>query len=71
MAQSTGHVIWSEATTALSCRAHVRAGFEVMEEIRIGKGQCDASGEAEDGGEGVPMFGLVWRPKLQGCGEGT
>ena len=66
IAQSTGHSIWSEATTAGSCAAHVKAGFEMVEEVILGAGVCDKTGEAKQGGEGVKMFALVWRPKLAG-----
>ncbi|KAF7514604.1 hypothetical protein G7054_g15169 [Neopestalotiopsis clavispora] len=54
--------IWLEATTAASRDLYAKHGFEIVEEINLGKGDVNAKGRAEPGGEGVTIWGMVWRP---------
>ena len=55
-------VIWLEATTPSSRRLYQRLGFEDVLEFRLGKGKAAADGSMEAGGEGVPLWGMVWKP---------
>jgi GNAT superfamily N-acetyltransferase len=54
---------WLEATTARSRDLYLRLGFEVVDEILLGKGDVGADGMAEKDGGGVPVWGMVWWPQ--------
>jgi ribosomal protein S18 acetylase RimI-like enzyme len=51
-----------EATTAKSMRLYSRLGWEVVDEIVLGKGKVSADGLLCKGGEGVKIWGMIWRP---------
>lgn len=55
--------IWLEATTAKSRDVYKKEGFEITEELVLGKGKVDADGKLKKGGEGVTIWGMIWRPK--------
>lgn len=55
--------IWLEATTAKSMRLYSKLGWEIVDEIVLGKGKANADGLQCKGGEGVRVWGMVWRPK--------
>lgn len=55
-------VIWLEATTPRSREVYLRCGFKVMSEIKLGKGTHSVTGTKEQGGPGVPIFAMLWRP---------
>lgn len=42
---------------------YLKLGFEIVEKIVVGKGKAGADGLKEDGGEGVPIWAMIWRPK--------
>lgn len=63
VAGSEGLPIWLEATTARSRDVYVRCGFEVLEEMVVGKGTHANSGEVEKGGPGVSIWAMVWWPE--------
>jgi hypothetical protein len=56
--------IWLEATTEYSMKLYVRAGFEVVDEIILGRGQVGADGLLKKDGEGVKIWGMVWWPQV-------
>jgi hypothetical protein len=39
-------------------------GFEIIEEIVLGKGIVEENGRKCKGGAGVKIWGMVWRPKV-------
>ena len=57
--------IWMEATTAKSRNIYLKLGFEVVQEIVIGKGRVGSDGLVTEGEKavGVPLWGMVWRPE--------
>jgi len=55
--------IWLEATTAKSMKIYEKLGWEVVEEMVLGKGAANADGNRCKGGEGVKIWGMVWWPK--------
>ena len=61
-ASKDGLPIWLEATTEHSRDVYVRLGFEVVREMRVGKGTHGASGGMEEGGEGVGIWAMIWWP---------
>jgi hypothetical protein len=56
--------IWLEATTAKSRDIYLKLGFEVVQEIVMGKGRvgCDGLVTEREKAMGVPLWGMVWRP---------
>lgn len=61
--RESGLPIWLEATTARSRDLYARLGFQVVDEILLGKGEVGADGLSEKGGAGVPIWGMVWWPR--------
>ena len=66
--------LWLEATTAYSRDIYARLGFETVEEIVLGQGQVGENGLGKNGGEGVKVWAMIWRPedvenKLKGSHE--
>jgi len=58
-----GLPIWLEATTPHSRDVYARLGFQIIDEIVLGKGNASADGRACKGGGGVPLWGMIWRPE--------
>jgi ribosomal protein S18 acetylase RimI-like enzyme len=61
--------IWLEATTAKSRDLYARLGFDVVQEIVLGKGRVGEDGlvvQDKAEGEGVRIWGMVWRPEEDG-----
>ena len=58
--------IWLEATTAKSMKIYANLGWEVVDEITLGKGKASADGLQCKGGEGVKVWAMVWKPKAAG-----
>ena len=54
--------IWLEATTAKSMRLYKKLGWEIVDEIVLGKGKASADGSQCKDGEGVKLWGMIWRP---------
>ena len=48
--------IWLEATTAKSRDIYAKCGFEVVQEMKLGKGTHAATGLREKGGPGVSIW---------------
>lgn len=61
--EGTATPIWLEATTENSMRLYERLEFEHVESWVLGKGEVDATGEAEKGGEGVRVWAMIWHPE--------
>ena len=57
--------IWLEATTVKSRDIYLKLGFEVVQEIVMGKGRVGSDGLVTKGEKaiGVPLWGMVWRPE--------
>jgi predicted acetyltransferase len=55
--------IWLEATTEKSMKIYAKLGWEVVDEITLGKGKANADGRQCKDGEGVKIWSMVWWPK--------
>ncbi len=62
IAQQERLPIWLEATTRYSSQVYAKLGFETVEEIVLGKGVAAGDGTKKKGGEGVKIWGMIWRP---------
>ncbi|KAK9855569.1 hypothetical protein MYU51_002115 [Penicillium brevicompactum] len=62
-AQAANLPIWLEATTPRSRDLYLSMGFEVIEEIVLGKGKVAVDASLQPGGPGVPLWAMVWWPK--------
>jgi hypothetical protein len=51
--------VWLEATNRHARDVYAHFGFQVADEVRIGKGVINADGWAEQGGEGVLLWGMM------------
>ena len=57
--------IWLEATTVESRDLYAKLGFNVIEEMVLGKGKAGLDGSERRGGEGVSIWGMIWWPEDQ------
>jgi hypothetical protein len=58
-AKEQGIPLWLEATSERSKSVYEKLGFKVVEELKVGKGQCDSNGNLISGGEGVSMWAMI------------
>ena len=61
-ASKEGKAIVLEATTENSRRLYERLGWKVVDEIVLGKGKVGSDGLRKEGGDGVKIWGMIWRP---------
>lgn len=61
MAKERGWLACLEATSARARDVYKYYGFEVIEEVHVGKGEVDSRGHRVEGGEGVSMWAMVYR----------
>ena len=54
--------IFLEATTETSMRLYLKLGWEVIDEIVLGKGKAGVDGVLCRDGEGLKIWGMVWKP---------
>jgi len=57
--------LWLEGTTEYSMKLYAKLGFELVDEIVLGKGKVGADGLPKKDGEGVKIWGMVWWPKTE------
>ncbi|KAF4470840.1 acyl- n-acyltransferase [Fusarium albosuccineum] len=62
-ARKVGRPVWLEATSRYSMSQFLRHGFELVEDIRVGKGKVNAEGKKEPGGDGVLIGCMIWWPE--------
>ena len=62
IAAREGVTIWMEAATEYCWRLYERLGFVTVDVFVIGKGRAAADGTMLEGGPGVRIWGMVWRP---------
>lgn len=62
MAQEKGWPVVLEATSARSRDVYRHLGFDVLEEVTVGKGRVDAEGRGKEGGEGCVLWVM-----MKGC----
>lgn len=55
--------IWLEATTSYSMKIYESLGFETVDKMVLGRGKADETGQQCQGGDGVPIWAMIWRPK--------
>jgi hypothetical protein len=53
-----------EATTEKSMNTYRNLGWELVEEMTLGKGTTGPDGLPCKGGQGVKLWGMIWWPKL-------
>jgi GNAT superfamily N-acetyltransferase len=61
--------VWLEATSVASARLYAKLGFKSVGMVILGKGVAAADGSKEQGGGGVPVDCMVWRPGKEKIGE--
>jgi len=61
--------VWLEATTEASARLYAKLGFKSVGKVTLGEGVAATDGSAEQGGSGVPVDCMVWRPGKEQVGE--
>ncbi|KAI1748901.1 hypothetical protein F4782DRAFT_515561 [Xylaria castorea] len=61
-ARSHGRPLWLEASNPNARGLYAKHGFVEVEEFTLGQGLVGPDGLAQDGGEGVKSWGMVWRP---------
>jgi len=54
--------IWLEAINPQTRDYFAKLGFELCDDIVLGKGKADVDGNLKAGGEGVMIWGMVWWP---------
>ena len=55
--------LWLESTSENSMRLYARHGFKEQAKIVLGKGQAGPDGAKKEGGEGVPIWSMIWLPE--------
>ena len=54
---------WLEATTVRSRDVYAHLGFKEVEQIQIGAGKADKTGNLREGGEGLTIYIMIAEPK--------
>ncbi|MCJ1398885.1 hypothetical protein MMC11_002086 [Xylographa trunciseda] len=62
IATREGIPIWLESTTSHSMGIYSHLGFEIVEEIFLGKGKAAPDGTKMEKGDGVSFWAMIWRP---------
>ncbi|KAF4952456.1 hypothetical protein FGADI_6690 [Fusarium gaditjirri] len=62
-ARREGLPIWAECSTIAARDLVASQGFKLTEEIIVGKGKADVNGNLVAGGEGLKLWGMLWRPE--------
>ena len=60
-----GLPIWLEASSERSRSVYAKQGFELMQEITLGKGTHGANGAHKKGGPGVKIWAMCWWPSVK------
>jgi ribosomal protein S18 acetylase RimI-like enzyme len=68
-AELEGASVWLEATTVGSVRLYTKLCFKSVGTLILGEGVAAADGSKEQGGCGVPVDCMVWRPGKEELGE--
>jgi hypothetical protein len=59
MAKGKGWPVVLESTSPRSRDVYAHLGFDMLEEITVGKGKVDAEGRGKEGGEGVVLWAMM------------
>lgn len=62
-ARQEGSPMFLEASSEKARDVYRKCGFEVVEELVLGRGTHGEGGEKEKGGEGVRLWAMVWTPE--------
>lgn len=67
-ARQDGAPFWLETGSPESRQLYKKHGFKDAGEIILGQGVVGRDGLPKDGGEGIKIWGMIWRPasKLMG-----
>ena len=60
MAREHGWPVVLESTTPKSRDVYLHLGFKNLAEIYVGKGKIDAEGRVKEGGEGIPLWVMMY-----------
>ncbi|KAK4893115.1 hypothetical protein LTR27_008455 [Elasticomyces elasticus] len=61
-AAKEGFPVWIEATTERSWKLYEKMGFKTVSTIILGKGKVGPDGIERKGGDGVPVWMMIWWP---------
>jgi len=61
--------VWLEATTVGSARLYAKLGFKSVGTVVLGQGVAAHDGSKEQGGSGVPVNCMIWRPDKEDHSE--
>ncbi|TVY80743.1 Uncharacterized protein LSUE1_G002553 [Lachnellula suecica] len=61
-AEEAGLPTWVEATNDHARDVYIHFGFKVVEEVKIGEGSVDGTGNLVPGGSGVVIYGMIKEP---------
>lgn len=64
LAQQQGRNVWLEATTEQSKAVYQKLGFRVVGDIVLGQGRAASDGSYQEGGPGVTIWPMVWKPTI-------
>lgn len=64
LAQQEGKNVWLEATTEQSRAVYQKLGFRVVGDIILGQGRAASDGSYQEGGPGVTIWPMVWKPTI-------
>jgi len=59
MAREKGWPVVLESTSPRSRDVYTHLGFQMLEEIVVGKGKVDGEGRGREGGEGVKLWAMM------------
>ncbi|KAI0204388.1 hypothetical protein F4808DRAFT_340836 [Astrocystis sublimbata] len=62
LAQRDGRPVWLEASNPNARLLYLKQGFEDVEKFTLGEGLVGPDGLEQEGGSGVPSWGMIWRP---------
>ncbi|EDU47245.1 hypothetical protein Ptr902_09233 [Pyrenophora tritici-repentis] len=60
IAREKGWPVMLEATSPKGRDMYLHLGFQNLSEIHVGQGQCDVEGRAKEGGEGMPLWVMMY-----------
>jgi len=53
-----------EAATEYCWKLYLKLGFVTVEELKLAEGKADETGRQCEGGKGVALWAMIWRPEM-------